>query len=227
MTDRFADLLRHGEPVGGGRFRSASDDPLTAGGTAAMTAAAASAWAGAWADAWAGAWAGAGAGAGAGWDRVLSSPARRCAGFAADLAGARGLPLEVWPELRERGWGAWEGLTAEQIPVADLARFWADPAGFTPTGAEPLAEFHRRIRSAWGRILAGPARHPLVVTHGGAVRSILGSVLDLPDADLILIEVPYACLTRLRLPAAPGRPSLMAHGPCSGLGSGPNSWKTP
>jgi broad specificity phosphatase PhoE len=207
MTDRFADLLRHGEPVGGGRFRSASDDPLTPAGASAMAAAVASAW----------------TSAGAGWDRVLSSPALRCAGFAADLARDLALPLEVWPDLAERGWGVWEGLAAEQIPAADLARFWADPAGFTPTGAEPLAEFHRRIRSAWGRVLTGPARHPLVVTHGGAVRAILGAVLDLPDSALILIEVPYACLTRLRLPDAPGRPSLMAHGPCSG----PGSWKTP
>jgi alpha-ribazole phosphatase len=194
MTDRFADLLRHGEPKGGGRFRGGADDPLTTRGLDQMRATATS--------------------AGAQWDLIVTSPTRRCTAFAEELAGGRGVPLEVWPELRERGWGDWEGRAAEQIPASDLARFWADPPGFTPPGAEPFAAFSNRVLSAWARLLGYGARHSLVVTHGGAVRVILGSVLRLPADALILIEVPYACITRLRLPDAPGRPSLMAHGPC-------------
>ena len=194
MSDRFADLLRHGEPLGGGRFRGGSQDPLTPKGLAQLRAAAAA--------------------AGADWDLILTSPARRCADFAKELARDLGLPWESWPELGERGWGDWEGLRADQIPPADLARFWTDPLGFAPPRAEPFAAFSARVLGAWRRLLGGPARYPLLITHGGSVRVILGDVLGLPQASLILIEVPYACLTRLRLPQSPGRPSLMTHGPC-------------
>lgn len=195
MTDRFADLLRHGEPAGGGRFRGDREDALTPLGDAQMRVALDS--------------------ARAAWDLVLTSPARRCAAFAEELARGRGLPLEFWPDLRERGWGDWEGRTAEQIPAADLARFWADPVGFTPPGAEPFGTFSERVLTAWRRLLAHPARYPLVITHGGVVRVVLGLVLDLPPSSLVLLEVPYACLTRLRLPEGAGRSSLMAHGPCA------------
>jgi alpha-ribazole phosphatase len=155
------------------------------------------------------------AAAGSAWDLVLTSPARRCAGFAQDLAGTLGLPLEVWPDLRERGWGDWEGRGASEIPLADLSRLWADPAGFNPPGAEPFGAFAGRVHSAWRRLLGHSARHLLLVTHGGTVRVILGDVLALPATSLPLVEVPPACLTRLRLPDGGGRPSLMAHGRCS------------
>jgi alpha-ribazole phosphatase len=200
--DRFIDLLRHGEPEGGGRFRGGSEGPLSPVGLAQMQATVA----------------GAGDGGGDGrppWDLVVTSPARRCSAFAEALALGRGLPLESWPALGERDWGDWEGCSADQIPAEDLSRFWADPVGFTPPGAEHFAMFHQRVLGAWDALRTHRARHPLVVTHGGALRAILGAVLNMPPAALIFIEVPYACHTRLRLPQI-GRPSLMAHGPCRG-----------
>jgi alpha-ribazole phosphatase len=191
--DRFADLLRHGEPEGGPRFRGTADQGLTRCGVVAMQRTVAA--------------------AGSVWDLILTSPARRCAGFAEHLAHAHGLPLEVWGDLRERDWGDWEGCTASGIPAADLDRFWTDPEGFTPPGAEPLATFSGRVLAAWQRLLGHSARRPLVITHGGVLRVVLGAVLELPAASLPLIEVPYACLSRLRLPSGAGRPSLVAHGP--------------
>jgi alpha-ribazole phosphatase len=199
MMDRFVDLLRHGEPEGGGRFRGGSEDPLSPAGLAQMQAAVAVSGDGA-----------------PPWDLVVTSPTRRCAAFAEALSLGRGLPLEVWRDLGERCWGDWEGRAADQIPSADHSRFWADPVGYTPHGAEPFAAFRERGLRAWDALLAHPARHPLVVTHGGVLRVVLGAVLDMPPAALILIEVPYACITRLRLPEG-GRPSLMVHGPAAGI----------
>jgi broad specificity phosphatase PhoE len=51
-----------------------------------------------------------------------------------------------------------------------------------------------------------------LLTHGGVIRVILGEILGLPDDRLILIEVPPACRTRVRLPREGGKPSLIAHG---------------
>lgn len=190
----FADLLRHGEAAGGSCFRGSRDDPLTALGWAQLEAATAT-------DAAAGHW-----------DAVLCSPARRCAAFAEALAGRLDLPVTMLPALRERDFGAWEGKRAAELPEADLAAFWTDPAGFTPPGAEPLAAFRGRVAAGWRQVLGAPARRPLVVTHGGVVRAILGEVLGLADTALLLLEVPHACRSRIRLPVAGGLPSLVAHG---------------
>ncbi|MBK1629633.1 histidine phosphatase family protein [Thiohalocapsa halophila] len=195
---RCVDLLRHGEAAGGACFRGSRDDPLTPAGWAQLEVATA-------VDAAAGAW-----------DRVLCSPAQRCAAFA-DVLGARlGVPVTALPALRERHFGAWEGQAAARLPAADLAAFWSDPAGFTPPGAEPLRDFRARVASGWQEVMTLTLSHrqPLVVTHGGVVRAILGEVLGLADASLLLLEVPHACRTRIRLPEpqAGGLPSLVAHG---------------
>ena len=202
LSNRFADLLRHGEAEGGSCFRGSRDDPLTEPGWAALHAATA-----AEVD-----------GAAPAWGRVLTSPARRCAEFAQDLGRRLAVPVVEVPDLRERHFGAWEGRTAAEIPASELGAFWADPGGFTPPGAEPLGAFRRRVVAAWQVVLAAAAERQLVVTHGGVVRVIVGEVLGLSAASLLLLEVPHACRTRIRLPHGTGRPSLVGHGSC-GQGS--------
>ncbi|NCA68985.1 MAG: histidine phosphatase family protein [Sphingobacteriia bacterium] len=191
MPDRFIDLLRHGETLGGPGFRGARDDPLSAHGRASMHRV---------------------AGARPGWTRIVSSPARRCGDFARALATQQGVPLSFAPALRERGFGDWEGLAAEQIPAAERARFWADPVGYTPPGAESFQAFSTRVLAAWAELRASPAPATLVVTHGGVIRVILAELLRMPPAAVLLIEVPPASLSCLRLPEPPGLPSLMSHG---------------
>lgn len=193
MTDRFVSLLRHGEPQGGCRFRGGHDDPLSDAG---------------WAQMWAQVRCG---GLEHQLTRVVSSPARRCLEFAEALAETRGLPLALRAALGERCFGDWEGLAAHEIPAAELTRFWDDPVGYTPPNAETFAAFRARVLAGWGEVLAGDDAHTLVVTHGGGVRVILAEVLGLADASGILLEVPPAALSRLRVPMAPGRPSLMLH----------------
>lgn len=82
------DLLRHGETAGGSRYRGSIDDALTPLGWAAMRAA---------------------LGEECGWNRIVSSPLRRCADFARDLARRHGLPLDIDARLREIHFGDWEG----------------------------------------------------------------------------------------------------------------------
>ena len=200
MTDRFVTLLRHGEVQGGARFRGGHDDPLSEIGWAQMQAVAAREDQPS-------------ADPPRRWDRILSSPARRCAEFAGRLAAVRDLPLTLSWAFGERCFGSWEGLAAHQIPAVELTRFWDDPVGYTPPGAEPFDDFRGRVLAGWAGLLAeDQAPHTLVVTHGGTIRVIAASVLGLGDPSGILIEVPPACTTRLRLPRPPGRPSLMAHG---------------
>lgn len=200
MTERttWFDLIRHGEPDGGQRYRGHLDDPLSATGWAQMRAA---------------------IGEQEQWDAVLTSPLRRCHDFAADLARQRRLPLYVAPGLKEISFGDWEGHTLEQLQRCDgerLAAFWADGERHPPPNGEHLGAFHHRVRAAWrhwSRELAG--QRVLLVGHGGMIRMVLAEVLRIEPAHaMTCLVVPYAGRSRLRLDeGAHGRlVSLVCHG---------------
>lgn len=187
------DLMRHGEPVGGRRYRGQIDDPLSDAGWAQMRAA---------------------VGDAAPWRRIVSSPLARCRAFAESLAERHGLPLAFDERLKEVGFGAWEGRTAAEIEAAwpgSLARFKADPIGARPAGAEALAAFHARVAAALDELMAASAgEHVLLVGHAGVMRMALAWALQMPLANAYRVEVASASLTRLRFDA--GRASLIFHG---------------
>jgi broad specificity phosphatase PhoE len=190
MSDRFVDLLRHGEAQGGARFRGGHDDPLSGLGWEQMFRATTPT---------------------ANWTGILCSPSLRCADFGRRLVETHGLPLTIDAALSERRFGAWEGLAAHQIPADQLTRFWDDPVGYTPPDAETFMAFRERVLTAWRNLLSASDSHPLLITHGGVIRVLVAEVLRMPDAASLLFEVPPACLTRLRIPPLPGHPSLMFH----------------
>ena len=187
------DLMRHGEPVGGRKYRGQIDDPLSEKGWAQMHAA---------------------VGESVPWTRIVSSPLLRCRAFAETLADRHGLPLALDDRLKEVGFGAWEGKTAAEIEEArpgTLARFKADPLNARPQGAEPLADFHARVAAALDDLLEQHAgRHVLLVGHAGVVRMALSWALQIPLVHAYRIEVASASLTRLRFDD--GRASLIFHG---------------
>ena len=97
--------------------------------------------------------------------------------YASDLARARetaeivgerlGLPTVLDPDLREKDWGTWEGLT----PVErDRVEFVGESTG---EHAERMLRALRRIaeRHPGGRVL--------VVTHGGSMRRVQAAALGL------------------------------------------------
>lgn len=175
------DLIRHGEPEGGRRYRGATDDPLTAEGWRQMEAAVAGE---------------------ASWRRIHTSPLRRCAAFAQALGERLGVPVHEDARLQELGYGVWEGLTPEEIHLRDpgqLTRFFNDPLAHPPAGAEPLADFQRRVLAGWGDILRRSAgEQALLIAHAGTLRAVLGHVLGMPLPNMFRISVGYAARIRIR-----------------------------
>lgn len=176
------DLIRHGEPEGGKRYRGQIDDPLSERG---------------WRQMWDA------VGDRAPWQHIVSSPLARCHAFAAALAARHALPLAVDARLMEIGFGRWEGRTADELRAEDpeqLARFYHDPVNARPAGAEPLAAFQARVRAGFADLVqAYPQRHVLVVTHAGVMRAVIAHVLGAPIEALYRIDVAYAALMRIRL----------------------------
>ena len=125
------DLIRHGEPVGGRKYRGQLDDPLSEKGWSQMRNAVADH---------------------CPWDTIISSPLSRCAEFANELSERHQRSLKLEPQFKEIGFGDWEGQTAEEIQTnmpGALEAFWRDPIKERPPGAEPLVMFQKRIESAW------------------------------------------------------------------------------
>ncbi|MGH8531197.1 MAG: histidine phosphatase family protein [Gammaproteobacteria bacterium] len=176
----FVDLLRHGEAEGGARYRGSSDDSLTAEGWAQM-------WAALPEDDY--------------WDRIVSSPLERCAGFARELSRCRSLPMELNQDLREMHFGAWEGRTAADLAAIDaeaLTRFWRDPFKYTPPGAETLSQLQSRTLGTLKALMTQYRRQRLLlITHGGPIRILLCQALGKPIEKSLKIEVPPASLHRL------------------------------
>ena len=181
-TPSTIDLIRHGEPVGGSKYRGQTDDPLSEKGWAQMRAA---------------------VGEHRPWEMILTSPLARCRAFAEELAARLALPLEMDTRLMEVGFGEWEGRSAEELLATDperLARFWNDPLHHAPPGGETLTAFRDRILAAWEDILARYAgRHVLIVGHAGTIRIAVCHVLDMPLDRLFRIQVPNAGITRIQV----------------------------
>jgi probable phosphoglycerate mutase len=140
-------LVRHGETDwnASGRLQGHTDRPLNAHGRAQAKALSEQL-------------------AGAGLAAVYASDLVR-ARETAEIVGARlGLTVVTDPDLREKDWGTWEGLTSDE-------RLHVEFEG------ESTEEHRERVLRAVRRIVE---RHPcervLVVTHGGSLRRIQAAV---------------------------------------------------
>lgn len=175
------DLIRHGEPVGGRKYRGQIDDPLSEKGWGQMRAA---------------------IGSHAPWSRLISSPLQRCRAFAEAFAIQHTLPLTVDARFQEVGFGIWEGKTAAQIEADEpgtIAHFKAHPVEARPQGAEPLEVFLARVAAGINDMLqAHSGEHLLIVCHAGVIRMALAHALNIPLSNAYRIEVASAGITRLR-----------------------------
>jgi len=194
--DTIIDLIRHGEPVGGRRYRGQTDDPLSEKGWAQMRAA---------------------VGEAPPWQAIVSSTLSRCLAFARELSERHQLPLESDPRFMEIGFGSWEGCTPEQLTANDpqaIERFRADPIANRPAGAEALADFATRVGAAWHSVMERHAgRHVLIVAHAGVIRAVIGEVLEVPLRRVYRISVPTAGISRIRVRRRGGEfvPELLFH----------------
>jgi glucosyl-3-phosphoglycerate phosphatase len=110
---------------------------------------------------------------------IFSSDLSRAAETAGVLAQLTGLPVQLDKDLRERGGGSWEGMTAAEIHALHPEAFaaWAPPDG------EPALAVADRATLALERIADGLAGGSLavVVGHGGTLGFGAARLLGIPD----------------------------------------------
>lgn len=131
-------------------------------------------------------------------DTVLASPLRRTQQTAAVVAERLGLPVTTEPDVRECGFGAWDGLTYGEVDAQwpeDLAAWLASPAT-APPGGESFDAVFTRVSAARAAIAERHAgRTVLVVTHVTPIKSFVRDVLGAPSSALFRMELAPASIT--------------------------------
>jgi alpha-ribazole phosphatase/probable phosphoglycerate mutase len=138
------------------------------------------------------------------------------------IAGPHGLKPIIMPELRERNFGKWEGMSFDEIKEKYPQEFeaWAEnPLKFSPMQGESTIEMRDRVIEALNRILnevqdtSKPFKivqnsstlnnieqlstilnHVVIVSHGGVNRVILCHLLGIPLENIFRIEQDYGAL---------------------------------
>ncbi len=179
MSETKIDIIRHGEPEGGRRYRGHGvDDPLSKLGWQQMWDAVPEK---------------------AEWDHIVTSPLSRCHKFAEALADTLSIGFTVEDNLKEIGFGTWEGRTPDDIKANEgdaLERFLKDPVNNRPEGAEPLDDFADRVWTVYESILENhPGEHVLVIAHAGVIRAITSKILGMALDDVYSrLKIDYAAI---------------------------------
>lgn len=182
MTETVIDLIRHGEPINGHRYRGHNiDDPLTEKG---------------WMQMWNA------VGNYNSWRYIITSPLQRCQMFAHALAQRHGIDVTVEPRFREVGFGEWEGLSHDEVKIgrsAEYQAFLKDPVNCRPQGAEPLDDFIQRVGAAFEETVARhQSSHCLIVAHAGVMRAVIAKTIQAPASSLYRIKISNGGVTRIR-----------------------------
>lgn len=119
---------------------------------------------------------------------VYTSDLARARQTAEPIAAASGAPLVPLPALRERAFGAFEGVSFAELDTLhpeQAARWRAREPDFAPEGGESLRQFGQRIVEAASAVAARHAGEAIVlVAHGGVLdmlyRAATGLALDAP-----------------------------------------------
>lgn len=136
------------------------------------------------------------------WDIVISSPMQRCLAFSEEYASQHQLKVIVEDDLKEIGFGAWEGFTSKQILAKDpqaIKNFYHDPVTFKPENAEPVAVFQQRVSNALTRILMQQKnKRVLVVAHAGVIRAAITATIKAPPEAMYKISIGNAAIITIR-----------------------------
>ena len=136
MSETVIDLIRHGEPQGGRKFRGYTvDDPLSEKGWQQMQSA---------------------VGDYQQWDGIVSSPLIRCKAFAEQLAETNKIPLTIMSDFEEVGFGDWEGKSPDEVITEspeEYNAFYLDPVNSRPKNAENLDVFIDRVVESYKQVL--------------------------------------------------------------------------
>lgn len=129
---------------------------------------------------------------------VYCSDLSRAVKSAEIIAEPHGLKPVIMPELRERNFGLWEGMSFDEIREKwpDAFNAWAaNPLEFSPMNGESTIAVRDRALKVFNEIIEKHKGDNIaIVSHGGINRVILCHLLGIPLENIFRIEQDYGCL---------------------------------
>ncbi|NLW08134.1 MAG: alpha-ribazole phosphatase [Clostridia bacterium] len=116
-------------------------------------------------------------------DAAYASDLKRARETAITIVAPHNLEVKLEAGLREINFGAWEGLSYQEI-IAAFPQEWEewryDPANRAVPGGESFQQVKERALAVFNKIVAKEkGRNILLVAHGGCLRALICSILGL------------------------------------------------
>lgn len=126
---------------------------------------------------------------------VVSSPSSRCL----RLANALSPSVTTDTRLKEFNFGTWEGQRWQHIPALQIAIWSANVTHVRPPGGENLRDVANRANECVQAALAQTDGTIVLVTHGGVIRALLSSLVEIPLNAVTRFNVDFGSSTCVRL----------------------------
>ncbi|WP_340538082.1 bifunctional RNase H/acid phosphatase [Nocardioides sp. GXZ039] len=133
-------------------------------------------------------------------EAIVASPVRRTRESADILAGIFDLPVAEEPGIAEMEFGAWDGLTFEEVRdrFPDDLDAWLGSLDIEAGGGDSFREVQVRVLAALHRLRTQYAgRTVLVVSHVTPIKTLVAHALDAPLEAVFRMELSPASVTVL------------------------------
>lgn len=125
-------------------------------------------------------------------DLVFSSPQQRALETAKLIRGNKDTEIKTMDDLREIGFGSWEGME-----IKDIKETYADefdtylnrPHLYEPIDGESFLDVDKRVKNVLDEILSTKAENILIVSHGVTIKVLTSIIKGIPLEDLYQIPV--------------------------------------
>lgn len=115
-------------------------------------------------------------------DKIYTSDQKRAVDTAKIIKNDRDTPIIEMQELRELGFGNWEGKTLSDIKNEESELFDTylnNPLLYKPSSGETITELLKRVELAIKEIEKTGGRNVLIVSHGVTIRAIISILKNL------------------------------------------------
>jgi broad specificity phosphatase PhoE len=134
-------------------------------------------------------------------DAIISSPMERAIETAEPLARAKGLPIEIAPEITELDFGEWNGATFDKLNADPRWATWNQFRSITRMpGGELMSEVQGRVvRFLEGLHTNNPNGTFALLSHGDSIRAAICYWTATPLDLLPRLDIEPASISILRL----------------------------
>ena len=132
---------------------------------------------------------------------IYVSPSLRTRETATIATRALDLDIKTVPGLRERSFGTWGGLSADQVQQQfpeDWVAWKRDKMHYAPLGGESLLDFFNRVEKTITQLTSQHQEQTiLVVAHAGTIRMLVIAALGIPLENFKRLVITNCSMTEI------------------------------